>query len=87
MQPRISRWENNSVAIERGPLVFSLKIDETWTKLEGDSLAPDWEVRPTTPWNYGLELDSARPAASIKVVEPLSADILFLNMMLRSNSS
>jgi uncharacterized protein len=69
MQPRVSRWENNSVAIERGPLVFSLKIGETWNKLVGDTLAPDWEVRPTTPWNYGLELDPARPAEAIKVVE------------------
>jgi hypothetical protein len=69
MQPRVSRWENNSVAIERGPLVFSLKIGETWNKLVGDTLAPDWEVRPTTPWNFGLELDPARPAEAIKVVE------------------
>jgi hypothetical protein len=69
MPPRISRWENNSVAIERGPLVFSLKIGENWTKLDQDALAPDWEVRPTTPWNYGLVLDADHPAAFIKVVE------------------
>jgi len=69
MQPRISRWERNSVAIERGPLVFSLKMGENWTRLEGDALAPDWEVRPTTPWNYGLVVDPARPATLIKVVE------------------
>jgi hypothetical protein len=69
MQPRISRWENNSVAIERGPLVFSLKMGESWNKLDSDALAPDWEVRPSTPWNYGLEVDRTHPAASIKVVE------------------
>jgi len=69
MAPRISRWENNSIAIERGPLVFSLKIGENWTKLDEDALAPDWEVRPTTPWNYGLVVDAAHPTGSIKVVE------------------
>ena len=69
MRPRVSRWENNSVAIERGPLVFSLKIGETWNQLVADTLAPDWEVRPTTPWNYGLEFNPARPAEAIKVVE------------------
>jgi DUF1680 family protein len=69
MQPRVSRWENGSVAIERGPLVFSLKMGESWTKLESDTLAPDWEVQPTTPWNYGLEVDPSHPATSIKVVE------------------
>jgi len=69
MRPRISRWENNSIAIEHGPLVFALKIGENWTKLNPDALAPDWEVRPTTPWNYGLVVDAAHPEASIKVVE------------------
>ena len=69
MPPRVSRWENNSIAIERGPLVFSLKIGESWTKLDEDALAPDWEVQPTTPWNYGLVVDAAHPATSIKVIE------------------
>jgi len=69
MPPRLSRWENNSIAVERGPLVFSLKMGESWTKLDEDALAPDWEVRPTTPWNYGLVVDAAHPATSMKVVE------------------
>jgi hypothetical protein len=89
MQPRVSRWENNSVAIERGPLVFSLKIGETWNKLVGDTLAPDWEVRPTTPWNYGLELDPAGSAAAIKVVEtpigqyPFSGDAAPVELIMK----
>jgi hypothetical protein len=69
MEPRISRWENNSIAIERGPLVFSLKMGEEWSKLDQDARAPDWEVRPTTPWNYGLVVNPAHPAELIKVVE------------------
>jgi hypothetical protein len=69
MPPRLSRWENNSIAVERGPLVFSLKMGESWTKLDEDALAPDWEVRPTTPWNYGLVVDAAHLATSIRVVE------------------
>jgi uncharacterized protein len=69
MQPRVSRWENNSVVIERGPLVFSLQIGENWTKLNEDALAPDWEVRPTTSWNYGLILDSGHLATSVKAIE------------------
>jgi hypothetical protein len=69
MLPRVSRWENNSVAIERGPLVFSLKIGESWSKLQDDALAPDWEVSATTPWNYGLLVDPAHVATTVKVVE------------------
>lgn len=69
MRPRISRWENHSVAIERGPLVYSLKMGENWTKLQDNAQAPDWEVTPTTAWNYGLVLDPANPAPAIKVSE------------------
>ena len=49
--------------------MFSLKIGESWTTLDPDALAPDWEVRPTTPWNYGLVVDEAHPGMSIKVVD------------------
>lgn len=69
MHPRLSRWENNSIAVERGPLVFSLKIGENWTTLDEGTQAPDWEVRPTTPWNYGLVVNAADLTKSVKVVE------------------
>jgi len=29
---------------------------------------PELEVYPTTPWNYGLVLDSENPASSLKLV-------------------
>jgi hypothetical protein len=54
MPVRTSRWFNNSIAVERGPLVFSLKIGEAWNKLKQTGPAADWEVFPTTPWNYAL---------------------------------
>ena len=57
MKPRTSRWYNQSVAVERGPLVFALKIGEDWKKHKDRPQAPDWEVHPTTPWNYALALE------------------------------
>ena len=33
MPVRATRWYNDSVAIERGPLVFALKIGEDWRRL------------------------------------------------------
>ncbi|WP_321476418.1 beta-L-arabinofuranosidase domain-containing protein [uncultured Paludibaculum sp.] len=69
MQPRVSRWYNQSVAIDRGPLVFSLKIGEEWKKLRDKGPTADWAVRPTTAWNYGLLLDPNNPAATLKVKE------------------
>jgi DUF1680 family protein len=68
-EPRVSRWFNNSVAIERGPLVFSFGIGESWVKLRERGQASDWQVFPSTPWNYALRLDLDKPAGSIQVVE------------------
>ena len=69
MNPRVSRWFNDSVAIERGPLVFSYGIGESWVKLRDRGMTADWQVFPTTAWNYALEIDPANPAESIEVSE------------------
>jgi hypothetical protein len=55
--------------VSRGPLTFSLAIGEKWTRYGGTDAWPALEVHPTTPWNYGLEIDPARPEASIEVVK------------------
>jgi hypothetical protein len=54
MQPRTSTWFHNSIAVERGPLVFSLPIGESWVKLRERGLTADWQIYPTTAWNYAL---------------------------------
>ncbi len=59
-QPRFSRWYNNSVAVERGPLVFSYPIGEDWVKLRDRGMTADWQVYPSKPWNYGLAVDPAK---------------------------
>ena len=75
MAPRISTWYRQSVAVERGPLVFSLGLGAEWKKITAGMSKPapapaaDWEVRPTSPWNYGLIVDPKAPASSITVKE------------------
>ena len=70
-----NRWYENSMSVERGPLVYALKIGETAKQVTnrkdpieyGDTYT---ELRPTTPWNYGLlhvaddKLDSAFPVSN-----------------------
>jgi len=74
LQVRASRWYHDSVTLERGALIFSLKIGEQWRKLDRGMSHPakppavDWEVLPTTPWNYGLIVDSAHPEQSVQIV-------------------
>jgi DUF1680 family protein len=52
---RLSRWVENSVAVERGPLVYALRIEEDWRRVAAtDRFGEYHEVHPRTPWNYAL---------------------------------
>lgn len=71
MSANITRRYNQAVALERGPLVYALKLGETWTRVNADKPHrelphADFEVRPSTPWNYGLLVDEARPENSVR---------------------
>ena len=77
MNARVSRWFNDSVAIERGPLLFSYGIGENWVKLADRGMTADWQVYPSTPWNYALAVDPQRPALSIQVSESEVGDSVF----------
>lgn len=68
MEVKTSTQVSNSVGVERGPLVYSLKIDENWKKVsERVSGYVEYEVLPATDWNYGLVIDSSNPDASFTV--------------------
>jgi uncharacterized protein len=77
VEPRVSRWFHNSVAVERGPLVFSYGIGEDWLKLRDRGMTADWQIYPTTQWNYALALDPASPAQGIAVAETEMKDLPF----------
>lgn len=77
MPIRVSRWYHYAAALERGPLVFSLNIGEHWQRIRTQGLTADWSVEPTTPWNYGLLLDTKHPGRSVKIVERKVGDMPF----------
>jgi DUF1680 family protein len=64
-------WKENhhSVSVDRGPLTFSLKIGEKYVRSGGTDKWPAFEIQPTTPWNYGLVLDSSDPTKSFEVAK------------------
>jgi len=73
LEPRASRWFNQSVVVERGPLVFSYGIGESWVKLADRGLTADWQVFPTSAWNYAIAVSPEDAANSVSVTEaPLS---------------
>lgn len=59
MTARVTPRPRGAVAIERGPLVYALPIGEDWRRVNANQPGRelphgDWEVFPTTPWNYAL---------------------------------
>src|SRR6266542_3148430 len=70
MQASVKTWakNHNAVSVDYGPLTFSLKIGEQWTRYGGTETWPEWEVYPTTPWNFGLEVNETHPERSFEIV-------------------
>ena len=55
--PRMLSGYKDSVSLERGSLVFSYPIGESWVKLRDRGMTADWQVFPSTSWNYALAVD------------------------------
>ena len=74
MRARVTSRSNDAAAIERGPLVYALQIGEEWTRVSADKPHrelphADFEVRPSTPWNYGLVVDDRHLDATARFEE------------------
>jgi DUF1680 family protein len=70
MKVSLERWVENSVSVQRGPLVYALKIREEWSEVQNkDKYGNYGEVRPIDPWNIGLlEAMILEPAAGFEFV-------------------
>ena len=57
---RVSRWYDRGIAVERGALLYALKMDEKWERKEFPEHQQRrfgkeyYEVHSTTPWNWGF---------------------------------
>ena len=54
MPVRVEQRPGGAVSVGRGPLVLSLAVGEEWRQTKNNGLYGDWEVLPTTAWNYAL---------------------------------
>ena len=61
MKVRMTEWYERSRSVERGPLVYALRLNERWQW--NDSVPENgrwgkgfWEVHTESPWNYALML-------------------------------
>jgi uncharacterized protein len=74
---RCETRKNNAVAIAWGPLYFVLRIGEAFTSLASIPLGPNntptpappgcvnWQITPTTDWNYALVIDRDNPQGDL----------------------
>jgi hypothetical protein len=56
--------QQGAASIDHGPLTYALSIGESYVQSAGSAQFPEYEVHATSPWNYGLALDSGAPAFS-----------------------
>jgi hypothetical protein len=74
MEVQTCTWYENSLSIERGPLVYALKVKEKWEKKsfkETNSIYGKtyYEVYPMSKWNYGLiDFSQQNPNDAFKVI-------------------
>jgi hypothetical protein len=82
MRARASRRYHNALTVERGPLVYALKLGEEWKRINADQPNRelphgDWEVYPTTDWNYALDLNEETVESDIQFDEHAVGEMPF----------
>jgi hypothetical protein len=61
------RGYQGSVALRRGPLVFSLPVEAQRQQIGGERPHADWEFHPVEAWNYGLSVDPDAPETTVEL--------------------
>ncbi|MDR1221263.1 MAG: glycoside hydrolase family 127 protein [Tannerella sp.] len=69
MQVSVGTWYGGAATVERGPLIYALKMNEKWEKKTFEPSASEhygpwyYEVTSDSPWNYCLSRQHLRPDA------------------------
>lgn len=69
MEVKLSNQVNHSVTVERGPIVYGLKMDARYSIRKKHPVEGffDYEVSPSSAWNYGLVLNGKDLTRTIKI--------------------
>ncbi|MDR0699003.1 MAG: glycoside hydrolase family 127 protein [Tannerella sp.] len=69
MQVKVDTWYGGAAVVERGPLIYALKMNEKWEKKMFEPSAVEhygpwyYEVTSDSPWNYCLSRRHLQPDA------------------------
>ena len=79
MELKLQSWKRGGISIERGPVVFALRIDEDWQVDVSDAKStpefPAWNLYAASDWNYALAVDQEHLAQQIEIIQrDVSAD-------------
>jgi hypothetical protein len=80
MEVTTTNWGGNSRAVERGPLVYALKLEERWEKGTDEREGEYFSVFPKTDWNYGLLNTVVKsPASTVQVssIQPVTEGFIW----------
>lgn len=80
MHVTTTNWGRNSRAVERGPLVYALKLEADWNKETDEKEGEYFTVHPKDKWNYGLiEQVVKDPQANlqVKTVQPVTDNFVW----------
>ncbi|HTF20832.1 MAG TPA: beta-L-arabinofuranosidase domain-containing protein [Chryseolinea sp.] len=78
MEVSTSSWGRNSRAVERGPLVYALKIGERWEKGMESTEGDYFSIYPTDDWNYGLLESVVKSPEQLKVtLKPMPSQFVW----------
>ena len=81
MTPRLLQRPGGAVSLLRGPLLYALRVGERWQRINQDRPHrepphADWEIYPTTPWNFALELGDGELSEAVRFTEhPLDSPV------------
>lgn len=79
MEVETKTWSQRpgTLSVYRGPLAYSLKIDEKYERFGGTDKWPAYEILPQSAWNYGLVPNTEFKAKTSKLkkgVQPFSLE-------------
>ncbi|MDQ3276809.1 MAG: glycoside hydrolase family 127 protein [Bacteroidota bacterium] len=80
MEVTTSNWGGNSRAVERGPLVYALKLEERWEKGTDEKEGDYFSVFPKGEWNYGLVrtvVNEPAKAVQVSIVKPVGENFIW----------
>lgn len=71
-QIKLTNWPDSGISVERGPLVYALKIEEDWKVDTSDkrstSTFPAYNLFPASTWNYALCINPSTLGDNIRLV-------------------